>query len=106
MWKKGSTASWTVSFRMRAGDPMLTACQKVIRCVTIAPLGRPVVPEVYISMAIAPSGTGTSSSGRSGSSGAAVIGRNAAPRSRARSRASASCWVSATTMSGSASAVM
>ena len=48
MWNSGSTVSVTESAEMRCGMPIFTVLTKVMPWVMRAPLGRPVVPEVYM----------------------------------------------------------
>ena len=52
MWNSGSTTSCTVSGVIMAGMPRFTQFQKFMPCVMMAPFGCPVVPEVYITMAM------------------------------------------------------
>ena len=48
MWNNGNTFRCTVSSPIPAGIPRLTAFQKFMPWVIIAPFGSPVVPDVYM----------------------------------------------------------
>ncbi len=47
-WNKGKLARLTISGPTEKNSVRLTAFQKTMPWVMIAPLGRPVVPEVYM----------------------------------------------------------
>jgi hypothetical protein len=48
VWNSGNTFKSTVSSPIPAGMPRLIAFQKFMPWVIIAPLGSPVVPDVYM----------------------------------------------------------
>ena len=58
MWKSGAQTSVRSSSARANACIALTLFQKMFPCVSIAPLGMPVVPEVYMSSATSSSRTG------------------------------------------------
>ncbi|MHC2658315.1 hypothetical protein ACVMHY_010894 [Bradyrhizobium barranii subsp. barranii] len=64
VWNSGSTVSSTEAGPMQAGPPRLTQFQNVMPWVMVAPLGWPVVPDVY--MMVETSSSVTSSARASG----------------------------------------
>ena len=53
MWYSGSTPSTRSAGVSACSAPIASALAVRLACVSITPLGRPVVPEVYISKAVA-----------------------------------------------------
>ncbi len=70
MWKSGAQTSVTSSSRVSNARAALTLFHRRLPWVSIAPFGRPVVPEVYMMIATSPSPT--SSSRGSGAASATI----------------------------------